>query len=196
MNRKKIFNEVKLKSIANLSSGLVINRIDSLKSIDDNSNKYYYISQKSVYENYIDEGRFEPVFAEKTIENRYLARNNDIIMKLTPPYTVAMIDFNRNNLIIPSSFAIIRARDEFIPMYLAYVLNGKSVRQQLKRLVEGTNIPVIKINNLNNVKIKKVSKYKQIKYSKLFYLLDYRRRLLDTKRKLEESLKEGILSKL
>ena len=196
MKRKKILNEIKLKNIANISSGLVIKRINSSNSIADNLNKYYYITQKAVHENYIYEERFEPVCTEKAIENRYLAKNNDIIMKLTPPYSVAMIDFNRNDLIIPSNFAIIRVKGEFIPIYLAYILNGKSVRQQLKRLVEGTNIPVIKINNLNNVKIKKMSKYKQIKYSKLFYLLDYRRRLLDTKRKLEESLKEGILSKL
>ena len=195
MREKKIYSEIRLHEIANISSGLVINRINNYKSIN-NVNKYYSISQKSVHENFIDEERFEAIFTDKAIENKYLAKYNDIIMKLSPPYNVAMIDFKRNDVIIPSNFAIIRIKKEFIPRFLAYILNGDRLKRQLNRLVEGTNVPVIKISNLNNVKINKWNEDKQIKYSRLFYLLDNRRKLLNRKKELEETLKKDILSKL
>ncbi len=93
--------------------------------------------------------------------------------------------------------AIIRIKDdEYIPSFLAYNLNDNNVKKQLKRLIEGSNVPVIKINHLNNIVIEKRTKNKQIMYSKLFSFLDSRRRLLDRKRKLEDSLKNNILSKL
>lgn len=133
----------------------------------------------------------------KKVENKYLAHYKDIIIKLTPPpYNAAVVDFKRNDVIVPSNFAIIRVKDEFISVFLAYVLNGPNVKKQLRRLVEGTNIPIIKINNLKDIKIKKRSSYKQIEYAKLFYLLDIRKELLLRKIELEDKLKDNILSKL
>ncbi|WP_042703845.1 hypothetical protein [Methanobrevibacter arboriphilus] len=184
-NNERIRNKVNLRDIANISSGLVLNRFDLSKSIksnkfnesiisnnfnessfDDlnssefsdrnqNSFKYYYIPQKSVFDNNIDSNTFETIVTNKKVENKYLAHYKDIIIKLTPPYNAAVVDFKRNDVIVPSNFAIIRVKDEFISVFLAYVLNGPNVKKQLRRLVEGTNIPIIKINNLKDIKIKK-----------------------------------------
>ena len=231
-NNERIRNKVNLRDIANISSGLVLNRFDLSKSIksiksiksnkfnesiisnnfnessfDDlnssefsdrnqNSFKYYYIPQKSVFDNNIDSNTFETIVTNKKVENKYLAHYKDIIIKLTPPYNAAVVDFKRNDVIVPSNFAIIRVKDEFISVFLAYVLNGPNVKKQLRRLVEGTNIPIIKINNLKDIKIKKRSSYKQIEYAKLFYLLDIRKELLLRKIELEDKLKDNILSKL
>ena len=225
-NKERIRNKVNLRDIANISSGLVLNRFDLSKSIksnkfnesiisnnfnessfDDlnssefsdrnqNSFKYYYIPQKSVFDNNIDSNTFETIVTNKKVENKYLAHYKDIIIKLTPPYNAAVVDFKRNDVIVPSNFAIIRVKDEFISVFLAYVLNGPNVKKQLRRLVEGTNIPIIKINNLKDIKIKKRSSYKQIEYAKLFYLLDIRKELLLRKIELEDKLKDNILSKL
>ncbi len=228
-NNERIRNKVNLRDIANISSGLVLNRFDLSKSIksiksnnfnesiisnnfnessfDDlnssefsdrnqNSFKYYYIPQKSVFDNNIDSNTFETIVTNKKVENKYLAHYKDIIIKLTPPYNAAVVDFKRNDVIVPSNFAIIRVKDEFISVFLAYVLNGPNVKKQLRRLVEGSNIPIIKINNLKDIKIKKRSSYKQIEYAKLFYLLDIRKELLLRKIELEDKLKDNILSKL
>jgi hypothetical protein len=198
MKKENTKREIKLKTIANISSGLVLARVDSSQSdsFDDNIKKYYYISQKSVKDNYIEDNEFEPIYTNKNIEKRYLAQYKDIIMKLTQPYNAAVIDFQRDDVIVPSNFAIIRIKEDYVSVFLAYILNGEDVRRQLKRLVEGSNIPVIKINSLKNINIKKVSKHKQIEYSKLFYLIDYRRKLLDRARELEDNLRKDILSKL
>jgi len=197
MDKEKILPWIKLKDIADISSGLVLSRLKSAKSVDTNiDKKYYYIPQKALSYNYLDDSKFEPLFLDEIIEKRYLARCKDIIMKLTPPYDAAIIDFQREDVLIPSNFAIIRTKNDFISVFLYYILNGNNVRKQIKRLVEGSNIPVIKINHLRDIQIKNVNRYKQIKYSQLFNLLDYRSELLDRKREIEETLKNDILSKL
>lgn len=205
MARKKEDNKVKLEDISTISSGLVLNRITSSDiesiaidsdNIGEDIKKYYYISQKAVDDNHIDEEKFIPIYTKKNIEEKYKAHYKDIIMKITPPYSAAVIGFKRKDVIVPSNFAIIRIKKDFVAVFLCYLLNGPNVRKQLRRLVEGSNIAIVKISNLKNVKVKKRNKAKQVEFSKLFFLVDYRRWLLDRKQEIENILKEDLLAKL
>ncbi len=206
MNLKKHGNKVKLGKIADIISGLTVNRFLSSRPINypnnegnnkmDKAKEYQVLTQKSVTANNIDENHFESVTTDKIIEKKYFAQYKDIVIKKTSPYNAAVIQFDRNDVIIPSNFAIIRVKEEFIAIFLAYILNGNNVKHQLNKLVEGTNVHILKIANLNNLILKKRSKHRQVEFSKLFYLLNHRRTLLDKKRKLEETLKEDLISKL
>lgn len=161
-------------------------------------NEYKIISNKSVEGNYINENLFETFLTDKKIDSKYIAKYNDIIMKLSPPYNVAIIDFDKENVLVPLNFAIIRLNEstEFSPIYLSYLLNGYNVKKQLNRLVEGSGIQVMKINHVKEIKVRKIAISKQKKFSKLFLLLNKRKKLMKRKFEIEDILSENIINQL
>ncbi|MDR2544889.1 MAG: hypothetical protein LBD03_05010 [Methanobrevibacter sp.] len=196
----KTTNEVKLGEIAKVSSGMFTKRYDAENSKNNDFPLNYYktISNKSVEENYINENLFENLSTDRDIDSKYIAKENDIIMKLSPPYNVSIIDFKKNYVIVPLNFAIIRLKKdvEFFPMYLSYLLNSYNIRKQLSRLVEGSGIQVMKISHVKEIKVKKIAISKQKKYAKLFSLLNERKKLMKRKFEVEEILSENIINQL
>jgi restriction endonuclease S subunit len=189
-----IMEEVKLEEVAEISSGLVLNRFSSDQ--EKEGEEYLYITLKSVEDNKINLELLECMNMERKVQERYILHKGDIIMKLAPPFSAALIDFDLPNLIAPSNFAIIRIKKDFDAEYLSFILNGKLIRRQLNRLVEGTILTIIKISYLNELKIKQRDKKEQIKYAKLLSLFLKRRELKKRILKLEEQLMNNILSNL
>ncbi|HAL64982.1 MAG TPA: hypothetical protein DCP10_05385 [Bacteroidales bacterium] len=197
--------EIKLKKIAKISSGMVLKRfiksmkssaVPTTKNTEKSRDDYYHITIKSVEDNKIHKNLFEQVSMERTVDDKYLLKKGDIVMKLTPPYSTAVIDFECENLVAPSNFAIIRVKDEFDSEYVSFVLNSKNIRKQLNRLVEGTTLAVIKINHLKELDIRCRDKKEQIKYAELASLLSkrltLRTRILEIEKELTEDLLSGI----
>lgn len=190
--------KVILGQAAEISSGLVINRYNIQKKVSNLKKHYLYhqITLKSVENKNIDLTLLEEFQSERKIDERYLLREGDVIMKLTPPYNAALVDFQCENLVVPQYFAIIRPRNNFDPQYITYILNSKNVQKQLHRLVEGGSLQTIKISSLNTVKINQIEIDEQIKYGKLFSLLSQRKELKKRNIELEELLMEDILTNL
>lgn len=197
--------EVKLEKIAEISSGLVLRRFSlnkrylkmPQKQIPSTDGKqYHYTTLKSMDDNKIDLNLLETTKVEKRINDHYLLKKGDIIMKLSSPFSAAVIKFDCENLLCSSHFAIIRTIDEFDPEYLSFILNGKYVRKQLHKLTEGDRLPIIKINYLNKVKIRFRDRNEQIKYANILSLFLKRRELQNRKMTLEKMLVESILSDL
>ena len=199
-----IMKEIKLEEVTQISSGLVLQRFGldrkyskmQKKKTNTNGKMYYHITLKAVDDNKIDLNLLETIKVEKKVNERYLLKKGDIIMKLSPPFSAAVIEFNCKNLIGSSHFAIIRVKDKFDPEYLTYILNGKYVQKQLNRLVEGGILSIIKINYLNEVKIRLRDKSEQLKYAKFFSLLSKRRDLKIRAMELEDVLIENVISNL
>jgi len=196
--------EIKLEEVAQISSGLVLQRFGldrkyskvPKKQISTNGKMYYHVTLKAVDDNKIDLNLLETIKIEKEMNERYLLKKGDIIMKLSPPFSAAVIDFNCKNLLGSSHFAIIRVKDKFDPEYLSYILNGKYVQKQLNRIVEGGILSIIKINYLNEVKIRLMDKSEQLKYAKFFSLLSKRRELKMRVMELEDVIIENLISDL
>lgn len=170
---------ISLVEIANISSGLVINRYTRLNkdSLLKNPYIYYHITLKSVENNNIDLDLLEKIESEREIDDRYLLKKGDIIIKLAPPYNAALVDFEYEHVIVPQNFAIIRTNENCDSEYLSYILNSKNIQNQLLRQAEGGSVPIIKINSLNEVKIRSINMEMQVKYAKLFRLFSQRNRL-------------------
>ncbi|KZX10613.1 restriction endonuclease subunit S domain-containing protein [Methanobrevibacter filiformis] len=178
---------LKLGQIADIYSGVVLSRIKSNNPNED-SHKYHVITKKAVNNNFMDTSQFEEIYTNKEIDDKFIAKDKTLVMKLTPPYSLSIIAFHREDVIIPSNFAIIHVNNEFDEFYLSYVLNSNNLRKQIIKLVEGTPFPVIKLDYLNDIKIKKIGISKQIHYSKLFSLLNKRKNLLKRKLEIEENI--------
>jgi len=193
--------KIELEKAAEISSGLVVQRFTNRKGLkveDEPAAKklYYYTTLKSVEDNKIDLSLLERVELEKEVKPNYLLRKGDIIMKLSSPFSAARVDFECENLLVSSHFAVIRVKDNFDPKYLSFILNGRYVRNQLNRLVEGGMLSIIKISYLKKVKIRFRNKDEQQKYGKLLSLLLRRNELKKRELELEELIMEDILSNL
>lgn len=186
--------EVNLSDIVEVSSGLTLSRF---KSKDDENvpetMSYYHITLKSVEDNKIDLNMLDAIKTDRGVDKHYLLKKGDIIIKLSPPYSAAMINFDLNNLLAANNFAILRSKGEYDPEYLTHILNGSHVRNQMNRLVQGTTLPVIQKSSLNQIKIRKREMKEQIKYAKLLSLLFKRKELKIRTIELEEKLRENIL---
>lgn len=187
--------ELKLKKTALILSGAVLNRYSRVKDYP-NTLKYSYITMNSVEDNRIYPEFFETQQATREVDEKYLLKKGDVVMKLAPPYSAALIDFNCENLVAPSNFAIIRSIGELDPGYLSFILNAPYVRRQLRKLVEGSTLAVIKINHLNEVKLKIRDKNEQILYANLLSLLKMRRALKMRVIELENKITDSFLREL
>jgi len=194
---------IKLGRIAEISSGMVVQRFTPKRGDEaasegfEGQREYYHTTLKSLEDNNINPNLFESIEVAKMINQRYLLRKGDIIMKLSPPFSAAVIDFDCENLIGSSHIAIIRLNNDlFDPHYLTYILNGKHVRKQLSRLIEGGSLAIIKISYLNELKIRARIKDEQVKYAKLLSLLKKRKQLKMRIIEIEDEIIKDIISEL
>ena len=88
-----------LGEIADIRSGLVLSRkqarADSPQAI-----RYHQLSLRAVKaEGEIDPAELEPYFAKEPLSMDYLTQPNDIVVRLTAPYTAVLIDDTTRNLV-------------------------------------------------------------------------------------------------
>lgn len=204
MNNNEKF--IYLKEISDIYSGIMINRNDFAEkndfhvlNNDEYINKYIYLPQKAINQNQINYKEAKVLFSNKNVNKRYIARKNDIIMKLTTPYDVSIFleDF-KDDFIISSKFAIIRLKNnvKFNSLFLSYWLNSHETKRQLHKFVEGTSLSILKINSLKKIKIKQIDMEKQEKFSKLFFLLNQKKELDKQKSECENQLIDAIMYNL
>jgi len=121
-----------LGEIADIRSGLVLSRkqarADSPQAI-----RYHQLSLRAVKaEGEIDPAELEPYFAKEPLSMDYLTQPNDIVVRLTAPYTAVLIDDTTRNLVITSNFVVIRIRGtELMPGYLYWYLNTPKAKRQI-----------------------------------------------------------------
>lgn len=124
-----------LGEIADIRSGLVLSRkqarADSPQAI-----RYHQLSLRAVKaEGEIDPAELEPYFAKEPLSMDYLTQPNDIVVRLTAPYTAVLIDDTTRNLVITSNFVVIRIRGtELMPGYLYWYLNTPKAKRQIYQI--------------------------------------------------------------
>lgn len=121
---------MQLGDIATIRCGLVLARKQSkvptvyhypllnLRSINDNGT----INMDSV-----------DVFdATEQLNPEYLTQIDDVIIRLSTPYTAVLIDSGTSGMVISSNFAAVRANKKYIlPEYLFWLLNTAKVKKQI-----------------------------------------------------------------
>ena len=112
-----------LGEIADIRSGLVLSRkqarADSPQAI-----RYHQLSLRAV--------KAEGEIAKEPLSMDYLTQPNDIVVRLTAPYTAVLIDDTTRNLVITSNFVVIRIRGtELVPGYLYWYLNTPKAKRQI-----------------------------------------------------------------
>ena len=139
----------KISEIADIQSGLVLSR----KAAKENMDVYPYqrLTLRSVTEDcLLDISSFETYEACEPIDEQFLTKENDIIVRLFAPVCATLITKDYEGLVVPSQLAIIRLKDScsYLPGYLSvYLTNERS----LENLIEGAGMAAQKIIKVGNV---------------------------------------------
>ena len=139
----------KISEVADIQSGLVLSR----KAAKENMNVYPYqrLTLRSVTEDcLLDISSFETYEACEPIDEQFLTKENDIIVRLFAPVCATLITKDYEGLVVPSQLAIIRLKDScpYLPGYLSvYLTNERS----LENLIEGAGMAAQKIIKVGNV---------------------------------------------
>ena len=145
---------ITLAEISNLQMGLVLNR---KKAGLNRADKFDYevVSLKSFNENAVFDNKFSEEFISNVqIKDDYKVQQGDILLRLREPNFAVFIDKEYENLIYSSLMVRVKLQDSrFNPHFIAHYLNSNIVRKALSTELSGTTIPMIKVSNVNEIKI-------------------------------------------
>lgn len=189
--------KIKLNDIAEIKTGLVLNRKKADMSKDQ---KLYYsvVSLKSFNEDAVYENTFADEFiSNEQIKEDYQVKQGDILLRLREPNFAVYIDKEYENLIYPSLMVRVKIQDNrFDPHFIAHYLNSTIVRRALSTELSGTTIPMIKVADVNEIKIPLTNLDKQkkiVEYLKLAHQEnELLQNLINEKQKYSKELFETL----
>jgi len=117
-------SKASLDSYTVIRTGLTLSRKEALPG--KNSQIYRAISLKNVTEDgQILLTGIENYSAVEALKEEYFTKNGDILLRLSAPYTAAVVTEKEIDLLVPSHFAIIRTKEMIDPNYLCWWFSKK-----------------------------------------------------------------------
>ncbi len=153
---------MKLEDIAIIKTGLVLAR---KKAPEPTAHTYDYkvitLRSTSVLGN-INEKYFGDFISKEKISYKFLSCIGDIIIRISEPNTATYLSDEFSGLIIPSSFYIVRLKNDIIkPEYLAWYLNSECAQKQFLTNKTSSTVNIIKSSFLRKMKVQVPSLEKQ-----------------------------------
>lgn len=172
--------EILLKDIASIRTGVVSSR--KRANIDSQSIYEYKLLNLHCIrsDGKLDISSTEAFYANEKLNEDFITKPNDILIRLSAPYSSAIIEQESKNLLVPSHFAIIRLTEPSInPYFVLWQLRQKSVMRQIYRNVSGTTqFGTINSGLFADLPIKCISEKQQNSFGKLFKLTEKEQELL------------------
>lgn len=148
---------MKIKDVAELKTGAVVSRLSAQSS---GAYPYRIISLRDIDDEAgtLDSRACLTIYVEKVPSDDFLTRKEDILLRLSAPYTAVMIDKDSEiGLLIPSHFAIIRA-EKVQASFLYAMLDGEDVRKQLLMAASvSTTLGTISVRSISECMIPELS---------------------------------------
>ena len=196
-----------LSNVAEVRTGLVTARKKTTEK-DENNLKYKMLNLKCIMpKGYIDFNSVEDLETTEPLKKEYFTQINDILVRLSSPYTAIMItNKNECGYVIPSHFAIIRVNtDIVVPEYIFWAVKRDDTRQKVLQNISGnTAFGTISSGFFSNLKVRDLPIEKQRIVGQVMMLADKEQELLhrlaDTKalynkvmvKKIYNEIKRGI----
>ena len=191
-------NQKSIADLAEVMVGLVLKRKEA-DPTTSNIYKYKALTLKSLSsECWIDGELLDDYVSNEDLDERYLALEGDVLMKLTPPYTAVAIDKEIQGSVVPAQFIIIRIKDKrIIPGYLAFYLNAADVKKEIVLGATGNIIPMLKTSIIRELKIPILEMKKQRNIAEVSRLMVHERQLMsklaETKEKYYQALTKSLI---
>lgn len=188
------------KPIAELTDvmvGLVLKRKEAI-AIATNIYHYKALILKSLSpEGWIDAELLVDYISNESLDERYLALEGDVLMKLTPPYTAVAIDKDIHGSVVPAQFIIIRINDKrIIPGYLAFYLNAADIKREIVLGATGTVIPMLKTATIRELQIPILEMNKQQNIAEVSKLMVQERHLMNKLAEIKEKYYQALTKSL
>jgi len=134
---------LKLSEVATVRSGLVLSRKESKSPT---AYSYPLLTLRAIQPTgSIDLSKIDTFTAKEMLDTEYLAREGDIIIRLSQPYTAVLIDIVTSGMVLSSYFAIIRPDSRLLlPEYLFWLMNTPKVKQEIFENTSSNMIGAIK----------------------------------------------------
>ncbi len=134
---------MRIGDAAEVRSGLVLARKSSRTPT---SYRYPLLNLRSINDDgYINTDDLDLFYAAEALQNDYVSRVGDIIIRLSAPYTAVLIDDGTAGMVISSNFAIIRTdQQQIVPSYLYWLLNTPKVKKQIYENTTSNMLAAIK----------------------------------------------------
>lgn len=161
---------------------------------DKENNFEYKIITLNNENNYkINQNKLNKINTDKKIDTKYLLKKGNIILKLTPPYTSRIIEFNENNITTTSNYAIIKVCENYSPEIINFYLNSEYIKKQIYQFADETSVKVINIGNIKDFDIILTNKEYEDIYKKLISTHKEKKEMIEKELNLEKDLLEEII---
>ena len=153
-----------LKDVSNIRTGLVTARKQAKGPENGGFREYRLLSLRCIKEpGVLDVDLAEPYAANDELKPEFLTQQDDILVRLSAPYTAALVDEESADYVVPSHFAIIRVdKSKVDPAYVLWILRQQSTLKQIYQNVSGTvAFGTISSNFFNDLKIDAIPLEKQ-----------------------------------
>lgn len=129
-----------LSEVATVRTGLVTTR-KKVKEDDACIKQYRMLNLKCIDDaGYIHEPLIEVYESSEHLKSEYFTHMNDVLMRLSAPYTTTIIKkVEQCNLLIPSHFAIIRSNNhKAVSEYIYWCLNREKIKIHIMQNSSGS----------------------------------------------------------
>ncbi len=180
---------VVLGEIADIKIGFLLGR-HKTEDMSENVMTSDVLSLRSINEDgTIDEDKMMKDICFKTEMYQYQAELGEVVIRLSYPYTAAVIDKNSGfNALVPSQFARIhlQERDYVHPEYLAIFLNSTMIKKRFERASYGAVVSVVKVETLKAIRFAVPVMEKQMR------IIELNHKMLEERRLQEELIERRI----
>lgn len=183
----------KLGAVADVIVGQIMTRVTSKDGVGES---VPVLMPKAIAAgNIITEYLGEAVLAKAAGSEKY-TRKGDVVFKLAAPFGAAYVEEDKEGLLIPSFCAVIRITkdNEMDAKYLTACLNC-GYEMNLYAVMAGSSRPMIKVWDIRNLKIPKVSARDMKDIGEAYMLSRRKKAILIDMAKAEENLMKSIVLK-
>ena len=184
---------MRLGEISKIRTGLALAR----KKASTQNSDYTYpsLTLKAIMDTgKIDTEALDDFNASETLNEEYLTKKGDVIIRLREPYLAASIDESNEGLLVSSLFAIMKPNNIIDSKFLACYINSSLAQKQFKKEANATNIPMMKLQDLAAMEVVLPSLEKQAKIVALLELAEQEITLLNELKSLKTIYKDELFS--
>lgn len=186
-----------LSDVSTVRTGLVTARKQAKGPEKGLFQEYRLLSLRCIKEpGVLDVSLAEPYMSRELLKSDFLTKRDDILVRLSAPYTAALVDDASADYVVPSHFAIIRVdKSKVDPAYVLWILRQQSTLKQIYQNVSGTvAFGTISSNFFNDLKIDIIPLEKQRLIGAILKLSEREQTLLSELAKAKAELNTAIMA--
>lgn len=194
---------MKLLDCAEVKTGLVLGR-KSIKLADTSLDEgepitvFPHLTLKSFSgKGVIEKEHLGELSTTKDLDSRYFTQENDIIMRMSTPYTAILISKKEVGLVITSNFVRIRPNSpEILPEFLCWLLNSDETKKKLRIATSSITLGSVSPQVVSKLELTLLPLETQKKIGTLHHLFQREQQLLHLLKEKKEVYQTTVLKQI